>query len=293
MAKRDPSFYYFKEDLKLVFRDNSDIGRIRKSETPGVNQLLSNIDQFTKKWSQNKILTEQVLKEIHSLKRHISKGCLSGIGIGQGTNRNENLHRMINLHFSHNRLGAPLALALLAILLHKHNSKIEEKNENPPLRSLPIETPRCTFGIVPKERTAENNWLSFAGTRTCNFSDIDFEDAQYKVILNERVSEYISLDSGLKILRNAMCSAELANAMKKSSSKSPLFNFYMIPFMSPVLSLFFHGQNESADTQIDQRILKRNQAISSFGLTIVPISGDGNCCFASVVNNNESCTSRI
>lgn len=85
VAKRHPSFYYFKEDLKLVLRDCGDIGRVRKSETPDANVL---IDEFTKKWSKHgetdqKILTEQVHKEILSLKRHISKGC------------NENLHRMI------------------------------------------------------------------------------------------------------------------------------------------------------------------------------------------------------
>lgn len=292
VAKRHPSFHYFKEDLKLVFRDYGDVGRTRKSKTPDTTQLLSNIEEFTKKWSKyedngNKIVTEQVCKEILLLKRHISKGCLSGIGVGQGTNRNENLHRMVNLHFSHNRLGVPLALALLAILFHKHNCKIEEQDKKqlsiPKLP--PIELPRSNFGIAPKQEATEINWLSFPSARTRNFMDIYFEDAQYKIILDESVAEYVSLDSGLKILRNAMCSTEIANAIKKGSCKSPLFNFYMIPFMSPILSLFFHGQEDIEDEEADQRVLKRNKAIDSFGLKIVPISGDGNCCFSSVAFN--------
>lgn len=106
-----------------------------------------------------------------------------------------------------------------------------------------------------------------------NFSEIDLEDAQYKIILSERVSEYVSLESGLQILKNAMYSTEIVSAMKKSSSKSPLFNFYMLPFMSPILSLFFHHQRGSTEVQADNKLLKRNKAIESFGLKIVPVSG--------------------
>lgn len=185
-------------------------------------------------------------------------------------------------------MGVPLALALLAILLHKHNRKIEDQTERQPLSIptlLPIEVPRTIFGVVPKEGATGSDWLSFADARTSDFLDISFQDAQFKVILDEKVLEYVSLDSGLKILRNAMCSTEVAQAMKKWSSKSPLFNFYMIPFMSPILSLFFHGQSGSAGTEADRRLLKRNQAINSFGLKLIPICGDGNCCFASVAFN--------
>ena len=134
-----------------MFRDGCDIGQKRGKETPDVEQLLSNLKALLKKWDKweengNKMLTTQVHKEILLLKRHISKGCLSGIGVGHGTNSNENLHRMVNLHFSHNRLGAPLALALLAILLHKHHSKIEQQDKKQKFsmpKLPPNESPKC------------------------------------------------------------------------------------------------------------------------------------------------------
>ena len=66
------------------------------------------------------------------------KGCLSSINEGHGINRNEALHRHINPSFTNKcRIGLPLALALLTILLYRHNINIEEKVTGKP--SNPIE----------------------------------------------------------------------------------------------------------------------------------------------------------
>jgi hypothetical protein len=73
-----------------------------------------------------RIVNDNVLKEIECLKVHINKGCLSNIPPGAGTNRNERLHRHVRPHFSHTRLGLPLALALMTVLLYQHNSRLIE-----------------------------------------------------------------------------------------------------------------------------------------------------------------------
>ena len=66
---------------------------------------------------------------------HISKGCLSGIPPGCGTNRNENLHKIINPFFSRCRIGIPLALALLTILFHRHNKRLLDAQPLPVLHA--------------------------------------------------------------------------------------------------------------------------------------------------------------
>lgn len=66
VAKRHPSFYHLKEDLKLVFRDFGDVGRVRKSKTPSPEVLISSFEEFTKKWARSEILTGNfVIKTPH------------------------------------------------------------------------------------------------------------------------------------------------------------------------------------------------------------------------------------
>ncbi len=133
LPKRHPFFRQCKNELKLVVRNPSDIGEDRKQDTTTPKQMIENLHDFETKWTTcNKngwyIIHDGTEVELASLKSHIRKGCLSGISPGHGTNRNEVLHRHINPRFSNKcKIGLPLALALLAILLHVHNTKIEEK----------------------------------------------------------------------------------------------------------------------------------------------------------------------
>lgn len=53
------------------------------------------------------------MSKINNLKRHIKKGCLSGIDVGCGTSRDERLHREMNKIVSSNRLGVELSHARL------------------------------------------------------------------------------------------------------------------------------------------------------------------------------------
>lgn len=71
--------------------------------------------------------------ELAALRLHINRGCLSNINPGCGTNRNEVLHRHINPKFANkSKVGPPLALALLTVLLYWHNISIEEKLSEKP-----------------------------------------------------------------------------------------------------------------------------------------------------------------
>lgn len=103
------------------------------------------------------ILNENVTNELCQLKVHIERGCLSGIPPGCGTNKNENLHRMVNPFFSRCRMGLPLVLALLTILFHRHNQKLSSDPKTP-LPIVHVRTILCTdltddtirFGMLDK-----------------------------------------------------------------------------------------------------------------------------------------------
>ena len=129
LSRFHPLYQYCINDLKLLFRDPRDKGNRRTMPTPDPEQLLTNANNFIQKWyamekDGKKLITEKFMKEFNSLKVHMSRGCLSCIPCGAGTNRNEALHRMINPHFRQSRIGLPLAFALMSILLYHQFQEI-------------------------------------------------------------------------------------------------------------------------------------------------------------------------
>ncbi len=117
----------FSNEFGLVFRQVNDHGVQRTKPTPTPNIILKNIEQFIFKWITVKhddgtdVLSKTVLMEIENLKRHIKKGCLSGIDVGCGTNRDERLHREMNKIFKTQSIGAELAYVRLTELFMEEN----------------------------------------------------------------------------------------------------------------------------------------------------------------------------
>ena len=115
-------------DLRLVFRQPSDLGKVRTKETPNPQVILHNMEQFVASWRDagfkgNPVLSSAAMQEISNRKKHIEKGCLSGIRPGRGTNYNENLHKNINSIMTSSPYGIELAYALLATCFYQHNIK--------------------------------------------------------------------------------------------------------------------------------------------------------------------------
>ena len=126
ITKRHPLCKLVMKDMQMLFRDPRDRGHQRNSPIPSIDVLLKNLDFFCTKWGEAevngwKIFSNKTIHELESLWVHITRGCLSGINPGCGTNCNENLHRSINPFFSRFRIGIPLAIALLTVLFHRHN----------------------------------------------------------------------------------------------------------------------------------------------------------------------------
>ena len=116
--------------MRLVFRSQGDTGIKRCHPTPSPELLLENVDKFVGKWGKIQhdrllLLNDKAINEIEKLIVHMCKGCLSNIGVGYGTNRNEALHKHINSFFHRSRMSTLLAYAIITVLLFSHNSAVE------------------------------------------------------------------------------------------------------------------------------------------------------------------------
>ena len=168
IQKRHPLCRQVMKDINVLFRKPEDKGEHRTLPTPSADILLSYLEFFITKWKDAEvngwyIINDKVLKQLDSLKLHISWGCLSGINPGCGTNRNENLHWNINPFFNRCKMGIPLALALLTVLFHWHNEKMSPNTSVISARVLhPIcnSTNTVPFGILRKTGNLDiDNWI--------------------------------------------------------------------------------------------------------------------------------------
>lgn len=72
------------------------------------------------------------MAETEKLKVHILKGCLSGIHVGGGTNKNEAFHRYVNTFFHKSRIGVLLAYAMMmTIISHFETAKVVNLSVSP------------------------------------------------------------------------------------------------------------------------------------------------------------------
>ena len=75
------------------------------------------LKKFEREWKDVKgsnghaVLNSNATKEIKNIKKHILRGCLSGIPPGCGTNRNERLNKHLNDFLSTYKIDTSLAYA--------------------------------------------------------------------------------------------------------------------------------------------------------------------------------------
>lgn len=235
-----------------MFRSPCDSGNVRQQSTPSSVQLMKNLDSFVEKWLNCefngwKIINHKALLQINALKIHITKGCLSNIIIGGGTNKNEALHRHINPHF---KLGLPLALALLTILFHQYNCHISQKLSGTTQKNVHLSrylsklttspaTSPARFGVLKKEHIPTDlTWvLSKASIHTLETAVPDHNSLCADITLTDICADLISVDEAVKLLSTSLHITTVATYMKKISLDSPLFNYRFLPFMSCVSNI--------------------------------------------------------
>ena len=121
----------FSRCFGFVFRNSFDTGDTRNQITEGPATITRNIDGFMRlKGTYIKELPvnrrNDLLSEIENLKKHVEKGCVSGIPPGGGTENNERLHRYFNRSFLRGAtcLSVEVAKAVLTVLFYVYNSCI-------------------------------------------------------------------------------------------------------------------------------------------------------------------------
>ena len=300
IPKRHPFFLRCMADLKLVFRQPTDIGFIRMLATPDSIVINANLDRFLKKWEKcaiegSKVITEKTQTEISSLKKHVTKGCLSGIPKGAGTTRNEAFHRVLNVHFGRvSRIGIPLAFALLTLLIYQHNCKIQGKLglPSPPLALVKEKAGNQVstelFGVVRKNDCDMDSWIA----HKCDKLGPNNNITESEIHLSEAVAELITLTKLIEIFQSAYNMCNVIYLMKKVTANSPLINPSLMPFMSSVSNIILTGDHIEDSSLACEHQKRLNDIVNSCKLKLHPVSGDGNCLFSAVafslIKNRQS-----
>lgn len=160
--------------LNMVFRDPTDLGKVRQKSTPSSTVLLNNIEKFENNWGNIK------------LKKHIMSGCLSGIQPGRGTNRNENLDKNINSIMDASKYGVDLAHALLTTCLHKHNTK-GQKQTHYACSEVLEDVNQETFGLA-----CGNDMIESQSTKgTATLDKLNFITSGATLLLNRMSSDEV------------------------------------------------------------------------------------------------------
>ena len=228
MPKRHSFYGACISDLRVVFRARGDLGIRRTKTTPRENELLSNLDAFTKKWEtiasdNNKILTDEAMHEIKKLKVHISRGCLSGIPSSCGTNCNEAFHRYIQTFFDKSRLGTLLAYALMMIVVFKFNNKEKKTNIQKPIDA--------TLQVDPSKTALEEIGILCDG--------IDKSDAVGSEFFKDDSSDTLELYHAKDVLTTSLSQLAITNLVQQKVSTANT-SFKYLPYMLPYRHTLIH-----------------------------------------------------
>ena len=285
-----------KEDLKLVFRDPSDLGTIRAKSTPSKEILLENFEHFLTKWNRvesdgETVLTQAAKREIENLKKHINNGCLSNIPVSCGSNRNEAIHKTLKKNISRQRLGIRLAVALLGVFFYIWNEKKEAyfaqssviKNVQEYHQAfLKSGKPLCTeaFGVEPDVKKSNPGsedefdtcviWPN--DTDPCSSSDDDDTGIQ-----NEEVIEAVKSTHLKYSVAKQLASRAKSDVHSTASS---------LNFMEIVLLLLSNSRYAESDDEPSSR--RVDALLSGYGFQRVAMLKDGDCLFSAVAFQLQS-----
>ena len=137
--------------------------------TPDPLEIEANLDRLLERWSNvpSSCLTEATIKQIANIREHIKKGCLSGIPPGFGTERNEQLHRLLNrsLLTGATRISLELAVALLTMLFYSYSSKASSCLQHQ--CNSKIKCVKPARKPIPTDNDLSSSWSAFK-TKACN-----------------------------------------------------------------------------------------------------------------------------
>ena len=356
LKKRDPVQRDVASDFGKIFRCPQDLGDTRKMPTPSKDVLISNLQNFLKKWENResngvKRLTPDRISVISNIRGHILKGCLSGIPARFSTSVNERLHKEMKKLLAKNRMGTQLAYAKFTRFFFKHNQKrgncdsicsLAAKRHQNSFKgadsNVPISLPskKVFFGIRPKERDSVAFPVNFdqkiKEQETCPQYTLEMLTPAVLDAMSEKIDtawnkgaperrrlqpdhtysfdEATANNRYFSIMLYSLSIFKVILLMKKLwSSKAGML--MKIPFLFDGYKTYFsHNPTDNygkftattaMDTETSVRSDKERLAniASSFGFSILPVTGDGNCFFRAVafqllqILTSKSCPQNI
>ena len=272
LSKKHSHYQQCIRDLRFVFRCKGDYEISRLSNTPSIEVILKNMENFVTKWDEmtgEKLFKPQTIIAIENLKQHILTGCLSDSLPGGGTNRNKRLHEHINKYFNRSKIGILLAYSLLHMILYAHNSSkiINGKRIIRPIATTHLKS-TCTpdsiklstpIGIMPKHSEL------LSKQDGCH---------QFEMDLSESTSDLSLL---IPVYYNSLKKYQVMNSMIKDK---------LMQGASKIASF-----KEFKSCKVTENVIGTPKdrisvdEIEHYGLTIIPVPSDGNCFFTAVFMN--------
>ncbi len=284
VSKKDKYYSQFLSELRMVFRMVGDVGATRKMTTPNVEVLLQNLDVFVNRWEKIANLRDTTMKQLSNIKKHIAQGCLSGIPPGIGTNRNEALHRHLNVYFNKARLGSQAGYALLCLLFWFHNKTSSFSSEKQQLPNSSQSSVLHDHAYIKKEKFGIVAKISEPSSFWGTSSLMSFEDSMHMIadiednMNHDENIEYTSNEEAKLILQDVLNTTRMIEASENLFSRSPLLRKEFLPFLECHTKLCC--DTEASHIEYHERRL--DDLIHTCGLTRLSVPKDGNCCFTAV-----------
>lgn len=293
LSKKHPLYSKCVNDFRLIFRAAGDNGIKRHFPTPSPKVLIENADKFVAKWSTIQhdglvLLNSKAVHEVEKLKEHMRKGCLSNIGVGCGTNRNEALHRHINSFFHRSRLSTILAYALITVLLfsHNYNSSSESMSKKiiKPISSCIALQYKLACEKYPETITKQINECFGITHKSLEYNtDIVYNQSSLQDSNEENIFDS---ETSTNILLHAVQQAMVIQSMKSINNQLNKEIGIYSNLYGGVKELFRKEQT----TNIPQEDTLLDNLLESNNLKRVIVPGDGNCCFLSVAHGLKEIT---
>ena len=267
------------DEFAKCFRATGDWGTSRTVSTPEPAIIEQNILSWIDKWTHiagDTIINAQVAKEVENILNPVRKGCLSGIPVGCGTNKNERRHRLLNSHFNTSRIVILLAYAILSTLFYSHNSKQHNRGREvcstipPPIDESTM--PGCpgslreVFGIIPKQ-------------------DMEYESMCESLLQDHSIdaSNSVTTESMKRSLRHIVekalyLSASFVQFKELSTTRVPQIEDWFKSFKVRLAPS--KDDMNLQDIPLHVQALESNISGRDFERLVVP--GDGNCFFHAV-----------
>lgn len=291
----------FSKEVGMIFRAREDSSEVRKMPTPHPEVMTENLENFVKRWQTflNQDNMERTLTEIDHLRRHISKGCLSDLNPGEGTESNESLHHVLNrsLLCGATTIGPELAIAVITLLFYSINCKQRGTKHYRNSRIVPF-IPLIKHGSedsvlneymagahlgsdIPEQVQLDCVWNTNCAN---NNADTDTNSiSQDEIVVIGDVQDMYNETVAKLLLKNMTQLRSILENINKDS-QDRCFNAYDVPIMqlSSVKQTLITDEDVSENTDVNHRQLLLKH-LASFNLRIDPVSGDGDCAFRSII----------